>query len=788
MTTPARSGGPLRIPAATWNKIRDLTNRLESSRSGLGLPSSANQWDSQSIIRVRNESTAPRRQWDVLGLAGPIVTPAQNLTEFFGLAMRGTLPNNTHRGKFCVLLQPLAPNAIGDAVIVGAVPVRLDEPLTFEAGQFADIEPGRSDKLKRGAKGVPVLWMGDVEADPTDGGQFRWAILNLTPGTGSNQTDPTCCGCSPTECFDFSTWDLVNDCPRLLALTVDEDIECCNGDAGGTHILEHTAAADGNPEMWRGPSFACGTEGTDCGSAVWTWSTAETCGSVTYTWAPAEGDCAISTANVLWTPGPNGNCGSGSWSQETSCGEGCEADLSGLDGYVPSNPCFPQTVTRQCVRTSGAWIASGECLCGTATEPPDPGDFDGQVISVPCEYEGEPGRWVLSDNDCNCGDPVRPEGSGTIQGEAVTTACVDPDSPAPDCGTATWQFFDCAGTTFIGALIAAEDGQPKMQWQLQSADCSEADPPCGEAPSAPPLARPVTVGQIATEPCELDGWELIEDECTCGDPIPPRAGLYHPHGTTLTRPCESPVLAYWRYLPASGYGPAEVQFLVDDQIRIRYRLPANRSYCCKCQSRWDILVGEPCEWPCRQIPQSVCLRPVSSGPAGGTCADYANAYSLTVDRLEMWPGPSPLKTPGLCEAQSGINDPGAPNNRVEGTFTLRLFVNLDEAVGGGNCWYLDEDWCYQTPTGCERPSLSTGWIKSPWSMTIPTGGSPKLLVTPRQYWDSAGDPHGPNTSDASAIYTLEDTLDDGSLLMRFPSGGGTEECYWPEYLLLIPAE
>ena len=177
---------------------------------------------------------------------------------------------------------------------------------------------------------------------------------------------------------------------------------------------------------------------------------------------------------------------------------------------------------------------------------------------------------------------------------------------------------------------------------------------------------------------------------------------------------------------------------------------------------------------------------MQSGPAGGVCADYANAYSLTVDRLDMWPGPSPLKTPSLCEAQSGINDPGAPNNLVVGTFTLRLFVNLDEPLSGGNCWYLDEDWCYQTPTGCERPSLSTGWIKSPWSMKIPTGGSPRLLVTPRQYWDSAGDPHGPNTSDASAEYTLEDTLDDGSLLMRFPSGGGTEECYWPEYLLLIP--
>ena len=775
MTKPAGqravAGDSLRdvVTVTAWNALLDMLDQYRRSRPGAVIDTLP--IDTQNCtIDVRNDTGATLYRWATVGLSGVTVEPSVNADEFVEThVLKAVVLADIHATKFAVLQEDIPDGEIGKAVVCGVTIATVDVQATTDDYARPLVGSQKLESVDSG--GIRIL-----HVESAGDGQLALVLIG-PPGEGSASKN-SCCGCSPTECFELSAWETnAGDCPLFYSLLVDEDIECCNGLAGGQHILEY----DEESGYWIGPNVACGQQGADCGTAEWEWTETVSCGSVTYTWTRDPGNCGVPTVSYTWVPGSP--CSAGSWVANSVCGSGCEADTSSLIG-PPGDPCSGATVTVPCVKTTGTWaVTSGDCLCGEAAEPTEPGTEDGETETVPCT--GGTGYWTVVTDDCTCGDAVAPETDGEFDGEVRVTSCVDPDA-APNCGSALWTYYDCPGTVYTGTFVeSAETGAFQLVWVQTSADCS-GTPSCGAAQSGGPGGTPVLEGQTVTGECEKHGWELTTDDCTCGDPVPPDSRIYAEHGDTKETSCAELIYAFWRYVPAVGYNAAEVQFLVDGEIKIRYRLPYNRSFCCKCQSRWDIVVGDPCSWPCNGVPQSVCMVPRSEGPSGGSCEDYADAYSLTVDQLDMWPGPSALKESGLCQPATGINYPGAPNNIVVGTFTLRLFLNVETAISGGNCWYLDQDWCYQTLTDCERPSVSSGWIKSPWSMKIPTAGSPKLLLTPRQYWDSAGDPHGPNTADASVEYDLDETLDDGSLVMRFASGGGTEECFWPEYLLLIP--
>jgi hypothetical protein len=771
MTKPAGqraiAGDSLRdvVTVTAWNALLDMLDQYRRSRPGAVIDSLP--IDTQHCtIDVRNDTGATLYRWSTVGLSGVTVEPSVNADEFTERhVLKAVAIADIHATKFAVVQEDIPAGEIGTAVVCGVTIATVDVQATTDDYARPLVGSQRLESVDSG--GIRIL-----HVESAGDGQLALVLIG-PPGEGAD-SKKTCCGCSPTECFDFSVWQTnAGDCPLFYSLLVDEDIECCNGLAGGEHILEY----DEDSGYWIGPNIECGKQGSDCGTAEWEWSTSESCGSKTYQWNSECGGCWYE-----WNPATPPFCVNGSWSLiSSSCGSCGPCEAPDHPGYgCDSGP----DIQMPCTFITGSWVLwAGSCLCGTAPAPTEPGEFPGDFATVPCT--GATGFWTTTSDDCTCGDAVAPETDGEFDGEVRVTSCVDPGA-APNCGSAEWTYYDCPGTVYTSQFVqSAETGAFQLVWVQTSADCS-GTPSCGTAHSGGPGGTPVLEGQTVTVECEKHGWELTTDDCTCGDPVPPNAALFAQHGDTKTTSCAEPIYAFWRYVPAVGYTPAEVQFVVDGAIKIRYRLPYNRSFCCKCQSRWDILVDSPCSWPCNGAPQSVCMVPKKENPSGGTCTNYANSYSLTVDRLDMWPGPSPLRSTDPCQAAAGINDPGAPNNIVVGTFTLSLFVVLTEELDGGKCWYLDEDWCYQTPTGCQRPSLSDGWIKSPWSMKIPAAGSPKLLVTPRQYWDSAGDPHGPNTADADAEYDLDETLDDGSLVMRFASGGGPEDCYWPEYLLLIP--
>ena len=173
-------GSPLaRIQARDWNAMLQLVEK--DRRGGVHRVNSIGdgKWSHNVIVRVRNDSGAARRQWDVLGIDGPLITAAANLSEFARVTLKGQTPNQSHRGRFVVLLEPLAANAIGDAVAVGFAPVRINHP-EAEAPRVADIVIGECGHLVESTTGVPVMY-----AEPPDLDGMRWAVVNLSPGVAA---------------------------------------------------------------------------------------------------------------------------------------------------------------------------------------------------------------------------------------------------------------------------------------------------------------------------------------------------------------------------------------------------------------------------------------------------------------------------------------------------------------------------------------------------------------------------------------------------------------------------
>src|SRR5262245_10332354 len=118
-----QSGDPLRIPAAVYNRLLDSLEGAGPSQ-GAGTPGVAAR--SPTVVKVRTSSGADRAQFEVLGLAGPLVTPASRLASFREqVTFDGVLPAAGHAGKFAVLLEPVPQGGIGRAVVAGVVQVQL---------------------------------------------------------------------------------------------------------------------------------------------------------------------------------------------------------------------------------------------------------------------------------------------------------------------------------------------------------------------------------------------------------------------------------------------------------------------------------------------------------------------------------------------------------------------------------------------------------------------------------------------------------------------------------------
>ncbi len=267
------------VTASAWNDLLDMRDAWRRSGTGFNVaPGEATS--GECVIEVKNDTGEDLNRFACVGLNDVTVAPSDNADEFIERhVIIASTPSTQHATKFAILQEAIPAGEIGRAVICGKTIAIVN--VVDETHQYAAPEAG-TYRLKSARTGpCRIVYAESIGVEP--------ALVVLGVGDVTATESPSCCGCSPTECFDFQFWEIEGGCPRYFSLSVDDAITCCNGDAGGTHVLEYTAATDTDPAMWRGPNFECGTAGDDCGTGTWTWEAAANCGSVTYTWTADDG-------------------------------------------------------------------------------------------------------------------------------------------------------------------------------------------------------------------------------------------------------------------------------------------------------------------------------------------------------------------------------------------------------------------------------------------------------------------------------------------------------------------
>ena len=174
-----QAGQQFTMPANAYNSFIDAA-RFVRGREQDRQSKSERVFRQSGIVLVRNASGSARERFDVLGIDAPVVSPSANLTTFqTQVAVDGITPvDPDHRGRFVVLLDPLAAGAIGRAYISGACPAKLY--VEDDGHTYADIADGDPTALASGGSGsAQILWR--------EGGTgAQWGIVrlsNLAPST-----------------------------------------------------------------------------------------------------------------------------------------------------------------------------------------------------------------------------------------------------------------------------------------------------------------------------------------------------------------------------------------------------------------------------------------------------------------------------------------------------------------------------------------------------------------------------------------------------------------------------
>lgn len=419
------------IPSASgWNAAMEAAEAYQRDRQTLAVGSVA---DSRSqLIYIRNDSGADREQFDILGVNGTVISPAENENEFSANPyLVGVNPAARHIGNFAILQEPIPAGKFGRALVAGWSHVRIKPG----SGSFAEIIAGDATQLQQGSSGSAQI----LYAPTTDAaGEAGLGLIRFGAGTGLVTTQPggtDVWGCHPWDCTsDAASFQAVScgacaTTPDFFVFHMPLSCTCCDGraaspdsDRPGEVVLQRTV---GNNCVYESAPFSCRAGGGTCGTARWKWQNTGTycsivvyrtrlkassygCGWVTYvwdnvthTWNITGGtgvcntvDCATATPPPY--PGVNNGdyviryCGSWEWynTGEGVCSPGC------TDPGPPARPATEGDLEYvYCTGTSHgtgyAWVPiDSACVCGTSQPPSVEGDYDGQIVSVPCSGVG----------------------------------------------------------------------------------------------------------------------------------------------------------------------------------------------------------------------------------------------------------------------------------------------------------------------------------------------------------------------------------------------------------------
>jgi len=147
------------------------------------------------VVVMRNDTAGDVDRFGVLGIGEPLINPQHDLAhanqEGFQsqVAVTGLSPGEGHRGKFGILLEPVARESIGRACVIGATVarVRMDD----EDHGFADIDEGDPRWLLSTTEGMAELLWVQPKSQREDPDQvIAWAIVRLG-GVGGGSVGST---------------------------------------------------------------------------------------------------------------------------------------------------------------------------------------------------------------------------------------------------------------------------------------------------------------------------------------------------------------------------------------------------------------------------------------------------------------------------------------------------------------------------------------------------------------------------------------------------------------------
>lgn len=151
------AGERFSMPARVYNELIDCL--LERRGRTSDLAGNAVLRDTKNgLLRIRNDAGVELGPGAVLGLKGLVVDAGETVPVLRSV-FSGVVPEANHRGRFAVLLGPLAPGAVGLAAVADVVATKVEIPAGGEGCRMADIAPGMTAHLQVATAGAArILW------------------------------------------------------------------------------------------------------------------------------------------------------------------------------------------------------------------------------------------------------------------------------------------------------------------------------------------------------------------------------------------------------------------------------------------------------------------------------------------------------------------------------------------------------------------------------------------------------------------------------------------------------
>ncbi len=190
----ATGGDALEISAASWNACLDAA---EAHKRGPARPVAAGpkQFRQADVVLVQNASGGDAQRFGVLGIDGVVFPPdLTGVQQTFQntVALRGVNPTlAAHRGRFCVLVEPIASGKIGRAWVSGVCAAKVDRVELRH--QFCDVADNDRTRLRSAPAGAARILCQNTSSILDE-----WCVIRIG---GSDGPTHRLCKAPPTESF-----------------------------------------------------------------------------------------------------------------------------------------------------------------------------------------------------------------------------------------------------------------------------------------------------------------------------------------------------------------------------------------------------------------------------------------------------------------------------------------------------------------------------------------------------------------------------------------------------------